>query len=163
MSKKDYGSTSEGEELVKLANSLGIIIDLAHAGKKAIIDVCNLSKKPVIASHANVKRLKDHRRNLDDEEIEAIVRTNGVIGITATVSTLREGNLNSIIDNIKCLGESYGWEHVTIGTDSLGIREVPRGFENILKVKDLVRAIEGHEEEVMWKNSYRVIMDNLGA
>ncbi|MFP3203506.1 MAG: hypothetical protein RXR43_15230 [Sulfolobus sp.] len=27
MSKKDYGLTSEGEELVKLANSLGIIID----------------------------------------------------------------------------------------------------------------------------------------
>jgi len=48
-------------------------------------------------------------------------------------------------------------------TDSLGIREVPRGFENILKVKDLVRAIEGHEEEVTWKNAYRVIMDNLGT
>gem|GEM_PF-6835968 len=42
-----------------------------------------MSRKPVIASHANVKRLKDHKRNLDDEEIEAIVRTNGVIGITA--------------------------------------------------------------------------------
>jgi membrane dipeptidase len=33
----------------------------------------------------------------------------------------------------------------------------------MLKVKDLVRAIEGHEEEVMWKNAYRVIMDNLGT
>jgi len=101
MSKRDYGLTSEGEELVKLANSLGITIDLAHATKKTVIDVCNLSRKPVIASHANVKRLKDHRRNLDDEEIEVIVRTNGVIGITAIVSTLREGNLNSFIYNIK--------------------------------------------------------------
>ncbi|MFP3203507.1 MAG: membrane dipeptidase [Sulfolobus sp.] len=122
-----------------------------------------MSRKPVIASHANVKRLKDHKRNLDDEEIEAIVRTNGVIGITAIVFTLREGNLNSVIDNIKYIGKSYGWEHVAIGTDFLGIREVPRGFENILKVKDLVRAIEGHEEEVMWKNAYRVVMDNLGT
>lgn len=52
---------------------------------------------------------------------------------------------------------------MTIGTDSLGIHEVPRGFENILKVKDLVRAIEGHKEEVMWKNAYRVIIDNLGT
>ncbi|QGR19624.1 dipeptidase [Stygiolobus azoricus] len=163
MSKKDYGLTSEGEELVKLANSLGIIIDLAHAGKRTVIDVCNLSKKPVIVSHANVKRLKDHKRNLDDEEIEAIVKTNGVIGITAIVSTLGKGDINSIIDNIKYIGESYGWEHVAIGTDFLGISEVPRGFENILKVKDLAKAIEGHEEEVLWKNAYRVIMDNLGT
>ena len=42
-----------------------------------------MSGKPVIASHANAERLKDHKRNLDDEEIEAIVRTNGVIGIIA--------------------------------------------------------------------------------
>ena len=39
MSKKDYGLTSEGKELVKLANSLGIIIDSAHACKKTVIDV----------------------------------------------------------------------------------------------------------------------------
>jgi membrane dipeptidase len=83
MSKKDCGLTSEGEKLVKLANSLGIIIDLAHTRKKTVINVCNLSRKPVIASHANVKILKDHMRDLDEEEIEATVRTNGVIGITA--------------------------------------------------------------------------------
>ncbi|BDB98156.1 membrane dipeptidase [Saccharolobus caldissimus] len=161
MSKKDYGLTSEGEELVKLANSLGIIIDLAHAGKRTVIDVCNVSRKPVIVSHANVKRLKVHKRNLDDEEIEAIVKTKGIIGVTAIVSTLREGNLNSIVDNIRYIGESYGWEYVAIGTDFLGISEVPKGFENILKVRDLAKAIEGHEEEVLWRNAYRVITDNL--
>jgi len=36
MSKKDNGLTSEGEKLVKLANSLGIIIDLAHTCKKTV-------------------------------------------------------------------------------------------------------------------------------
>lgn len=161
MSKKDYGLTSEGEELVKLANSLGIIIDLAHAGKRTVIDVCNISRKPVIVSHANVKRLKEHKRNLDDEEIEAVVKTKGIIGVTAIVSTLREGDLNSIVDNIRYIGESYGWEYVAIGTDFLGISEVPKGFENILKVRDLAKAIEGHEEEVLWRNAYRVITDNL--
>ncbi len=161
MSKKDYGLTSEGEELVKLANSLSIIIDLAHAGKRTVIDVCNVSRKPVIVSHANVKRLKEHKRNLDDEEIEAVVKTKGIIGVTAIVSTLRKGDLNSIVDNIRYIGESYGWEYVAIGTDFLGISEVPKGFENILKVRDLAKAIEGHEEEVLWKNAYRVMADNL--
>ncbi|AWR98009.1 peptidase [Acidianus sulfidivorans JP7] len=161
MSKKDYGLTSEGEELVKLANALGIIIDVAHAGKRTVIDTSLVSKKPIIASHANSMKLKNHKRNLDDEEIEAIVKTHGVIGVTAIVSTLRESTINSIVENIKYIGESYGWEYVAIGTDFLGIEETPRGFENILKIKDLSKSIEGHEEEVMWKNAYRIINNNL--
>jgi len=163
MSKKDYGLTSEGEELVKLANKLGIIIDLAHASKRTVLDVASVTKKPIIVSHANVAKLKNHKRNLDDEEIEAVVKTKGVIGVTAIVSTLRDPSINGIVENIRYIGESFGWEYVAIGTDFLGIRETPKGFENILKVKELVKAIEGHEEEVMWRNAYRVLRDNLTA
>ncbi|WP_338598605.1 dipeptidase [Sulfolobus tengchongensis] len=161
MSKKDYGLTSEGEELVKLSNKLGIIIDLAHAGKRTVLDVTSISKKPVIVSHANVSKLKIHRRNLDDEEIEAVVKTKGVIGVTAIVSTLKEPTINGVIENIKYIGESFGWEYVALGTDFLGIEETPKGFENVLKIKELAKVIEGHEEEVLWKNAYRVIKENL--
>ncbi|AKA75142.1 peptidase [Saccharolobus solfataricus] len=161
MSKKDYGLTSEGEELVRLANKLGIIIDLAHAGKRTVLDVTSTSKKPVIDSHTNFTRLKQHRRNLDDEEIEAIVKTKGVIGITAIVATLKEASISGIVESIKYLGESFGWDYVAIGTDFLGIGEAPKGFENILKVKELTKAIEGHEEEVLWKNAFRVIKENI--
>jgi membrane dipeptidase len=162
MSKKDYGLTGEGEELVKLANSLGIIIDLAHASKRTLLDVGSITKKPIIVSHANVKRLKDHKRNLDDEEINAVVKTGGVIGVTAIVSTLREPNIASVIENVKYIGESFGWDYVALGTDFLGISEVPKGFEDILKVNELVKAIEDHKEQLMWKNAYRVITQNLG-
>jgi len=161
MSKKDYGLTSEGEKLVKLANELGIIIDVAHAGKQTILDVASVTKKPIIDSHTNFTKLKQHKRNLDDEEIEAIVKTGGVIGITAIVSTLKEPTIQGIVESIKYLGESFGWEYVAIGTDFLGIEETPKGFENILKVKELAKAIEGHEEEVLWKNAYRVIKKNI--
>ncbi|MEM0016514.1 MAG: membrane dipeptidase [Saccharolobus sp.] len=159
MSKKDYGLTSEGEELVRLANELGIIIDLAHAGKRTVLDVAEITKKPVIVSHGNVRKLKDHKRNLDDEEIEAIVKTKGVIGVTAIVSTLKEASINGIIENIRYIGESFGWDYVALGTDFLGISKTPRGFENILKIKDL--RIDGHEEQVLWKNAFRVIKENL--
>ncbi|ARM77070.1 dipeptidase [Acidianus manzaensis] len=161
MSKRDYGLTGEGEELVKLSNKLGIIIDLAHAGKRTVLDVASISKKPIIASHTNVIKLKNHKRNLDDEEIEAIVKTKGVIGITAIVSTLKEPTINGLIESIKYIGESFGWEYVALGTDFLGIEETPKEFENILKVKELAKAIEGHEDEVLWNNAYRVIKENL--
>lgn len=161
MSKKDYGLTGEGEEVVKLANSLGIIIDLAHAGKRTVLDVTTISKKPVIVSHANVSKLKPHKRNLDDEEIEAIVKTKGVIGITAIVSTLHKPSIEGLVENIKYIGESFGWEYVAIGTDFLGIKDVPKGFENVLKVKELSELIQEHKDEVLWKNAYRVILANL--
>ncbi|MEM0173261.1 MAG: membrane dipeptidase [Sulfolobaceae archaeon] len=160
-SKKDYGITNEGEELVKLANSLGIIIDIAHAGKRTILDVASISKKPIIASHANSQRLKLHKRNLDDEAIEAIIKTGGIIGVTAIVSTLRRPNIEGIVENIKYIGESFGWDYVALGTDFLGIDEVPLGFENILKIKDLIKYIEEYKDKVLWENAYRVISKNL--
>ena len=158
-SKKDYGLTSEGEELVKLANKLGIIIDLAHASKRTVLDVCSITSKPVIISHGNARKLKDHVRNYDDEEIECVVKTGGVIGITAITSTLPEKSIKGILENIKYIGESFGWDYVAIGTDFLGISEVPQGFENITKIREL--AIEGHEDQILWKNAYRVIEANL--
>ncbi|MEM3230300.1 MAG: membrane dipeptidase, partial [Metallosphaera sp.] len=136
-------------------------VDLAHAGKRTVMDVASITRKPVIVSHGNVMKLKTHRRNLDDEEIEAVVRTKGVIGVTAIVSTLREPTLQGLVENLRYIGESYGWEYVSLGTDFLGIEKTPEGFDNVMKVNDLLKYVEGHEEEVLWKNAMRVIMANM--
>lgn len=157
-SKKDYGLTGEGEEMVKIANSLGIIIDVSHASKRTLIDVCSSSKLPVIASHSNAKKLKEHPRNLDDEAIEAIARTGGVIGITAINSTLREASVKGIIDNINYIGENFGWDHVALGTDFLGIEDTPSGFENLLKVKSLYDSLSERADAVLWNNAARVLL-----
>lgn len=159
VTNKDYGLTDDGENLVKLANELGIIIDLAHASKRTVLDTCSVTKKPVIVSHANVKKLKDHKRNLDDEEIEAIIRTDGVIGITAIPSTLRRNSIEDVKENISYIAQSFGWRYVALGTDFLGIDSTPERFESVLKVKDL--DLDGHEREVLWENPMRVISKNL--
>jgi len=161
MTKKDFGLTEEGEELVKLANSLGIIIDLAHASKNTLLEAASITKKPIIVSHANVRKLKEHRRNLDDEEIETVIKTQGIIGVTAIVETLSEAKIENIVENIRYIGENFGWQYVAIGTDFLGIESVPKGFENILKIKDVADLIEEHKDEVLWKNAMRVIQKNL--
>lgn len=157
MSKKDYGLTEDGEELIRIANKIGIIIDLAHSSKRTLMDAATVSNKPLIVSHANAMKLKKHPRNLDDEEIEAIVKTDGVIGITAIVETLPESSIKGIIDNINYIGESYGWRYVALGTDFLGIEKVPKGFENVVKIKDL----NVDHKEIFWENAMRVIKNNL--
>jgi len=161
MTKKDYGLTNNGEELVKLANELGIIIDVAHASKQTVLDVASTSRKPIIASHANASALKHHRRNLDDEEIEAIIKTGGVIGVTAIRDTLPSPTMQGIVDNLKYIGESFGWSHVALGTDMLGIDETPTGFENILKARNIIEVI--NREEELWKNPLRVINDVMNS
>ncbi len=158
MSKRDYGLTGYGEELVRIANRLGVILDLAHASKQTIIDTCNLSSHPVIVSHGNAKGVYEHSRNLDDDAIEAVVKTGGVIGITAIPSTLaKDSSINDLIKHMEYVGSNFGWSHVALGTDFLGIGSVPKGFENVTKIKDLKKMLGEHSAAVLWANSMRVI------
>ena len=158
-SRKDYGLTGEGEELVKLANDLGMLIDLAHASRQTVLDAASISRKPIIVSHANVRRLKDSRRNLDDEMIEAVVKTGGVIGVTAIPSLLPKPSIEGVVDNIMYIGENYGWDYVAIGTDFLGMYpdEVISGLETIEKLSALTNMLGDKAEKVLWGNAYRML------
>ncbi len=160
-SKKDYGLTGYGEELIELCNKNNIMVDLAHASKNTIMDACNISKKPLIDSHTNFKALKNHIRNIDDESIRAITDTDGVIGITLIRDTLKTPDINGIMESINYLGDNYGWRYVAIGTDFLGITQTPDGLENITMLSKLKDLLGIHYNDVLYNNALRVIKDNL--
>lgn len=161
-SRKDYGLTGYGEELVKECNRLGLIVDLAHSSKKTVLDTAAVTKRPVIASHANARRLRDHARNLDDEEIEAVVGTGGVVGVTAIPSTLSETpRMEDIVRHAKYIGDKFGWEHVALGTDFLGIEKTPAGFGDVSKAARLSRLLGEHAEDVLWRNAHRLLVQAL--
>ncbi|MEM0167724.1 MAG: membrane dipeptidase [Thermoplasmatales archaeon] len=162
MSKKDYGLTGFGEELIEIADKSGIIIDLAHASKRTILDTCEVTKKPVINSHSNSKSVYDNIRNLDDESIQAIADTDGVIGVTAIKGTLgEEPSIDDIVTHMEYIGDNFGWRHVALGTDFLGINETPKGFENVLKIEQLAEKLGSRSEQVLWENPLRVIKSIL--
>ncbi|HLH85619.1 MAG TPA: membrane dipeptidase [Thermoplasmataceae archaeon] len=162
MSKKDYGLTGFGSEVIDIANSLGIIVDLAHASRQTILDVCSVSSRPVLVSHGNARGLQDHPRNIDDACLDAVASTNGVVGVTAIVQTLGGSkDINRLVEHAKYIASSVGWEHVGLGTDFLGISEVPSGFENIGRMQALSSLLEENSEMVMWSNPIRVIAANL--
>ena len=158
MSRKDYGLTGSGEELVKFSNEQNVIVDLAHASRNTILDTCALTTKPVISSHGNTKTVHDHVRNLDDDCLEAISKTGGVVGITAIRTTLsNDPSINDIVRHMEYVGDNFGWEHVALGTDFLGIEDTPRGFENVSKVTALSNLLGSHSKQVLWDNPLRVI------
>ena len=64
-------------------NRVGIMVDVAHISKSALLDAVRLSKAPVIASHSSVRVLAAHPRNLDDEELLALQASGGVLQTVA--------------------------------------------------------------------------------
>ena len=161
-SKKDYGLTGSGEKLVDDCNRLGIAVDLAHSSKKTILDTCSISSRPVLFSHGNVSSLDAHVRNIDDQSIDAICSTGGLIGITAIPQTLgREPSIERMVKHATYVGENFGWEHVAIGSDFLGIESTPKGFENVGKLSQLREMLGPHAEAVLYENALRALRQIL--
>jgi membrane dipeptidase len=78
------------------------------------------SGKPVIAGHANARKVCDSLRNLSDELIKAIAATGGAIGMCAFpafVSKKPVPTLEDLLDHVDYISGLVGVEHVGIGTD----------------------------------------------
>lgn len=85
-----HGGLSDlGKAAVKRCNQLGIMNDVSHAGIETTLQIAALSKAPIIASHSGVKGVFNHPRNLTDEELLAIKKTNGVAQMVAFDTYLR--------------------------------------------------------------------------
>lgn len=79
-----YNGLSElGIKAIEEMNRLGIMVDISHPSKESNIQMIQLSKAPVIASHSSARALCDVSRNLDDELLE-MIKTNG--GVVQTVA-----------------------------------------------------------------------------
>lgn len=79
-----HGGLSDlGRQAVAEMNRLGMMIDISHPSKAANMEVFQLSRAPVMASHSSARGLYDHSRNLDDEQLRAL-RDNG--GVVQTVA-----------------------------------------------------------------------------
>ena len=82
------GLSEIGKEAVREMNRLGIMIDVSHPSKEAMLQMIQLSKAPIIASHSSARTLCDHSRNLDDEQLKLIKKNGGVVQTVALDSYL---------------------------------------------------------------------------
>ncbi|RTL64053.1 MAG: hypothetical protein EKK41_22165 [Hyphomicrobiales bacterium] len=119
------GLTASGRETVAACNSLGILIDLAHATGKVVEDVLSVSKAPVVWSHSALAtgrtpdwtRPMPFARHLGVDHAKAIADKGGVIGLWGLRSDAGpgpEGYARKLAQMAGVLGDA----HVGIGTDS---------------------------------------------
>ena len=87
----EHGGVSEfGAQVIAEMNRLGIMVDVSHISKEAMLAATRLSAAPVIASHSSVAALHGHARNLDDEQLDALRASGGVVQTVALGAFLTE-------------------------------------------------------------------------
>ncbi len=113
------GLTTFGVQLVEEMNRLGMLVDVSHISERGFWDVMETAQRPVIASHSNCKAVCDHPRNLSDEQIQALAKNGGSMGVTFVPSFVDAAapTLDRLLDHIDHAVQLVGADHVGIGSD----------------------------------------------
>ena len=77
------GLSPLGRQVLEEMNRVGIMVDVSHPSKGAMMQAIGLSKAPVIASHSSVRKLANVTRNMDDEMLMAMKTNGGVVQMVA--------------------------------------------------------------------------------
>ena len=97
------GLSDTGKQAVQRLNDLGVIIDVSQMSSKALEQVSQLSRTPMVASHSAPRALVDIPRNLSDKEMQLIKDSGGVVQIVGFPTYLRplsqpsQDKLNSLL------------------------------------------------------------------
>jgi membrane dipeptidase len=79
-----HGGLSDlGRKAVAEMNRVGIMVDISHSAKSTMLQVLEITKAPVLASHSGCRAICDVSRNLDDEQLRALKKNGGVMQCVA--------------------------------------------------------------------------------
>jgi membrane dipeptidase len=140
----NVGLSDFGKQVIRTMDSLGMIIDISHVGRKTVDDILATSRNPIIASHSGVYALRNHYRNLTDSQIQAIAQRGGVIGVvfypTFLVSS-GQARLDNVVQHIDYIRNLVGVDYIAVGSDFDGIETTPIGLEDVSHFPALTEAL----------------------
>ena len=138
------GLSDFGREVIRHMDSLGMIIDVSHVGSKTIDDILETTINPIIATHSGVKALRNHYRNLTDQQIIKIAQKGGVIGVIfypPYLTSSSTATINNVIAHIDYIKNLVGVDYIALGSDFDGIERVVVGLEDVTKFPNLTEAL----------------------
>lgn len=166
--KSSLGLTKLGKEYVKRLEQKNIIIDISHSSEQTFWDTVKNTTGTLVATHSNCYSICNHPRNLTDEQINAIAKRNGIIGICLCSPFLKKegtANVTDIIRHIKHITNLVGIDYIGLGTDFDGVDEEHR-LSDIKGIKDIPILInelrksgylEDQIDKIMGENWMRVL------
>ncbi len=144
------GLTGAGRELVRACNRHGILLDLSHLNERGFWDVARLSDAPLVASHSAAHALCPMTRNLTDKQLDAIGRSDGIVGVVFEVTAVRADShndvdtpLDDIVRHIDYIAQRIGIDHVGFGSDFDGAT-MPRALGDAAGLPRLLDALRRH-------------------
>jgi len=124
--RTDCGLSRYGLELVAEMNRVGMLLDLSHTGYRSTMEAMEACQGPCIFSHANAKGVKDHPRNLRDDQAKALAAKDGVIGVNGIGFFLGPDNRASVdnfVNHIEYYSRLIGPGQVGLGLDFVYFHE----------------------------------------
>ncbi len=127
----DFDGLSDfGVKVVKRMEQMGMMIDLAHVSEETFRKTLEVTDCPVIVTHAGARALADHPRNLTDEQIKAIDRRGGVIGVIFHAGYLDPSgekplDAGLVVDHMDHIKKVAGVDVIALGSDYDGGVDIP--------------------------------------
>ena len=168
MVPRGAGLTLEGRKLVAECMRLGMMIDVSHMSERGFWEIVELTYKPFHASHSNVKAICPHPRNLDNNQIDVMIKRNGIIGLTFVPYFVRESDpqMNDLLHHIDHICARGGQHHIGFGSDFDGISEWIPNLEHPGHYSELADLLLKHYSEdtvrnILAGNWRRYLFNNL--
>jgi membrane dipeptidase len=119
------GLTPLGRRALARIDSLGGIVDLAHASSATIADVLAAGAGRVMVSHTGVDGTCPGNRNLSDDELRAVAAGGGIVGIGFWKGAVCGGDVGAIARAIRYAADVAGVESIALGSDFDGAVTTP--------------------------------------
>ena len=158
--EEDGGRLSRfGVAVLKEAQRLGMNVSLAHLTDSNIAHALEVAEKPVTATHDNARAVFPHARNFTDDQLRAMARNRGVVGIhfLSMMCNPERLLLDDYLDHVQHACEVAGHEHVGIGW--LGSDEGFRAFAGSHSNSFLA---EKGGQPLEMREAYETLVDRLG-
>lgn len=164
---KKHGLSSVGKQFCERVYAAGGLVDVSHMSDKGFADVVTIAEKfgaPMVATHSNARAITKHPRNLTDEQLKTIAKTNGIVGLNFYEKFVakKRADVDDLVKHALHMIEVMGAEHVGIGSDFEG-GEPAAGLENAGRVQALAQALrkagvsEADVQKIFSENAKRVI------
>ncbi|MBI5117676.1 membrane dipeptidase [Candidatus Poribacteria bacterium] len=165
------GLTAFGRDTIREMERLGMMIDVSHMNERTFWQTIETAKGPVVATHSNALSICKSPRNLNDEQIRAISKRQGFIGLNfcpAFLNDSGEASIGDVVKHASHIAGVGGIDVLAIGSDFDGITDTPAGLEHIGKMGRLVSAFrkarfsEDEINAIAHRNFLRVFREVCG-
>ena len=147
-----------GVAVVKEMNCLGMMVGVSHLSQEAVLQVAELSTKPIVSTHQNLYPYLKSNLELRPEEVTAIAKTGGIVGMRYISE--KETPYSFLADEIEHIASTVGVEHTGIAWLGHDVgNPAPDYVPGFTKTPQTFKDVEAETILQHWENLIKALSD----